>query len=131
MLNYGYDFLGAGQESRGCHSHRYVRPLFGHGLVGTIQYNLGVSLNSIEEAELNYATFGSANELLSDLNRGDLEIDTYTEGRPYRVQENNVEILTWIETLEENEEVIFAVALASRPGQSRRHRSIYLRLPER
>ncbi len=88
-------------------------------LIANVSYSFGLSLRSVETTESRYLSFAAVNELLSDLNGGALEPDTFTEARPRSSQTGGYTTEAWVESMDRESSLILVVARTYRQSGSR------------
>jgi hypothetical protein len=81
-------------------------------LLASVSYNFGLSLGSVEATEFRYLSLGAANEMLSDLNSGAIERDTYD------YQDGRI-IESWVELVHGSDHDVFVVARTYRQSQGK------------
>lgn len=93
--------------------------LLSTSLIATVSYNFGMSRRSVEETEFRYLSFAAVNEMISDLNNLEDQLDpeAFTKNQPRRVLLHGRVTESWVEPIDGSTDRVFVVAKTFRPGQ--------------
>lgn len=86
-------------------------------LVANVSLNLHLALGAVEATESRYISFAVANQLLSDLGAGNVQVGDYTKSRPNETINEGYTTHSWVEQL--NDGNVLVVAKTFRSGHSK------------